>query len=297
MAIPESQLETWSHQGSITQSSRTYNDIKKVLESPGAPYAFKNYSVFLQGSYANHTNIYAESDVDIVIKLDDCWGRDLANLSDIETRSYREAFSNASYTHRDFKRDVVGVLTEKYGNNVNVGNKAVAIEAGGNRRKSDVIIAIQFRRYFKFKSVYDQSYEEGICFDNSADDRIPNYPKQHSTNLTRKHKSTNQRFKPMVRILKNLRSKLVENRFIGDGAAPSYFLEGLLYNVPDSKYATDYQTCFVNAINWIQNSADKGKLVCANRQYYLLRENSHTSWSKANCEAFLNAAIRFWNEW
>ena len=79
MAIPASQLETWSHQGSITQSSTTYNTVKSVLETSDTPYTTKSYSVFLQGSYGNHTNIFAESDVDIVIKLDDCWQSDLSN--------------------------------------------------------------------------------------------------------------------------------------------------------------------------------------------------------------------------
>ena len=77
MAIPESQLDTWSHQGSITQSSTTYNTIKKALESTGSAYAGKNYTVFLQGSYGNDTNIYSESDVDIVIRLNSCFYHDL----------------------------------------------------------------------------------------------------------------------------------------------------------------------------------------------------------------------------
>ena len=78
MPIPESQLETWSHQGSITQSSATYNTIKDVLEGKNTPYAGKSYKVFLQGSYGNDTNIYTESDVDIVIRLDDCFHHDLS---------------------------------------------------------------------------------------------------------------------------------------------------------------------------------------------------------------------------
>ena len=68
MPIPEAQLDTWSHQGSITQSSNTYNTIKNVLQHNDAPYSGKSYNVFLQGSYGNNTNIYAESDVDIIIK-------------------------------------------------------------------------------------------------------------------------------------------------------------------------------------------------------------------------------------
>jgi len=297
MAIPESQLDTWSHQGSITQSSATYNSIKNVLQAADAPYAGKTYSVFLQGSYGNDTNIYAESDVDIVIKLDDCWQRDLNALTEEEKDAYKKAHVDAGYTHVDFKRDVLKVLTDKYGSDVKAGDKAIAIAANGSRRKADVIAAIQFRRYYKFKSTNDQSYDEGICFYNAAGERIANYPKQHSDNLTSKHQSTNKWLKPMARVLKNLRGKLVEDGRIKAGIAPSYYLEGLLYNVPSDRFTDSYQDCFVNAMNWIQNDADMDKLVCANEQYYLLRPNSHTCWSKENCEAFLVAAIELWNEW
>jgi hypothetical protein len=296
MAIPESQLGTWSHQGSVTQSSATYNTIKNVLEAADTPYASKNYSVFLQGSYGNDTNIYAESDVDIVIRLDDCWQSDLEALSQDEKDAYKNAFEDAKYTHVDFKKDVLKVLSDKYGNDVKGGGKAAAIAAHGNRRKADVIAAIQFRRYYKFKGKSDQSYDEGICFYNAAGIRIVNYPKQHSANLTIKHQNTNKWFKPMVRVLKNLRGKLVDDRLITADVAPSYYLEGLLYNVPNEQFTTSYQDCLVNAMNWIQNEADKSKLVCANEQYYLLWENSHTSWSKADCEAFLKAAIELWND-
>jgi tRNA nucleotidyltransferase (CCA-adding enzyme) len=70
MAIPEAQLQTWSHQGAIAGSSSTYATVKNVLEAATTPYAAKRYKVFLQGSYGNDTNIYSESDVDIVIRLD-----------------------------------------------------------------------------------------------------------------------------------------------------------------------------------------------------------------------------------
>ena len=74
MAIPEAQLDTWSHQGSVTQSSGTYQTMRNALIAPTAPYAGRAYDVFLQGSYGNDTNIYAESDVDTVIRLDAIFG-------------------------------------------------------------------------------------------------------------------------------------------------------------------------------------------------------------------------------
>jgi tRNA nucleotidyltransferase (CCA-adding enzyme) len=69
MAIPESQLTTWSSQGSVIQSAQTYGTIKLALESKSTTYADKDYEIFLQGSYGNDTNVYADSDVDVIIKI------------------------------------------------------------------------------------------------------------------------------------------------------------------------------------------------------------------------------------
>jgi len=296
MSIPESELVTWSHQGSVTQSSSTYNTIKNVLEAAGTPFAGKTTRVFLQGSYGNDTNIYAESDVDIVIQLNDCFGHDLAALPDSQKEAFKAAHSDATYTHVEFKRDVQGVLTAQYGDSVTRGDKAIRIVGNASRRKADVIAAIQYRRYHKFLTLYDQSYDEGICFFNGAGVQIANYPKYHSDNLTTKHQSTQKLFKPMVRVFKNLRGKLVDERMIANGVAPSYYLEGLLYNVPDDKFTTTHADCFVNCINWIQ-AADRSKFVCANRQYYLLWDDSPVTWRASQCDEFLAAATRLWKEW
>lgn len=297
MPIPEAQLETWSHQGSITQSSNTYNTIKSVLEAGATPYAGKNYKVFLQGSYGNDTNIYAESDVDIVIRLDDCFQSDLSQLTEEEKAAYKSAFRDATYTCVDFKRDVLSVLTEQYGEAVKAGDKAIAIDASGSRRKADVIAAIQFRRYFKFRSSTDSEYVEGICFWNGKGEQIANYPKQHSANLTTKNQNTSKWFKPMARVFKNMRSRMGDDGLIKTGIAPSYYIEGLLYNVPNEMLMSSYQNCMVNTLNWYRQEASKTDLVCANEQYYLLRDGHHTCWTQLNCDAFVEAAVRLWNEW
>lgn len=296
MGIPELQLETWSHQGSIKQSSETYNTIKSALDVSDSTYAEKDCKIFLQGSYGNDTNIYAESDVDIVIKLNDCFLHDLNELSDPQKDAFQAAYSNATYTHANFKDDVLTVLTDRYGNDVSSGDKAIMIAANGGRRKADVIAAVQYRRYYRFSSISDQSYDEGICFYSKAGEKIANYPKFHSENLTTKHKNTDNWYKPMARVLKNLRGKLVEEKLIAGGVAPSYYLEGLLYNVPDDKFTTSFTDCFVNSINWIRE-ADRSKFVCANEQYYLLREDSPVTWRASKCDEFLAAAVELWKQW
>ena len=296
MAIPESQLNTWSHQGSITQSSTTYNTIKGALEVSGSAYADKNYQVFLQGSYGNDTNIYAESDVDIVIKLNDSFQSDLSLLTDDQKTTFQNDLADATYSASDFKKDVRKVLVDKYGDDVTVGAKAIVIAGNVSRRKADVITAIQFRRYFKFNDIQDQSYEEGICFYNAAGERIANYPKQHATNCTTKHQNTSKWFKPMVRVVKNMRGKMVDDGLLEAGIAPSYYIEGLLYNVPNENFGTSYEDSMVNSINWLRN-ADRSKFVCANNQYMLLDGNVNVTWNTKNCDLFLDGIVELWNSW
>jgi len=294
MAIPESQLDTWSHQGSIAQSSSTYATVKRALESPDTKYAGKNYEVFLQGSYGNDTNIYAESDVDVVIRLDSIYHYDTSALTPQELAAFNTALIPGTYSYADYKGHVVAALQESFAADVKSDAKAIKIKANGNRRSADVIVATEFRRYYSGQ--FGPQYQTGICFFDSAGNRIANYPKQHSANSTTKHQATNQWFKPMVRILKNMRGKLVDDRLIEKGSTPSYFLEGLLYNVPKDKFGTSYGDTFVAAMNWILK-AERNKLLCANEQFYLVRDSVAECWPGANCAAFLDAVVKQWNDW
>ena len=110
MSIPENQLDTWSHQGSVAQSRDTYAAIKAALESPHAPYAQRNFRIFLQGSYGNDTNVYAESDVDVVIVLKEIYYHDLKYLTEADRGNFDRARTPADYTYWDFKREVTAWL-------------------------------------------------------------------------------------------------------------------------------------------------------------------------------------------
>jgi hypothetical protein len=296
VGIPESQLETWSKQGSITGSSSTYNAIRDTLIATDSPYYVREFDVFLQGSYGNDTNIYAESDVDVVIQLKSSFQQDITNLSEYQQAMFNIAFSNATYTYFDFKRDVLAHLTSKYGNGVTAGKKAITIPATSYRRKADVIVALEYRKYSSFLGINSQSYVEGIKFYNSSANEIINYPKLHSRNLTRKHQDSRSWLKPMVRILKNLRSRLEEKGKLVAGDAPSYYLEGLLYNVPSGQFGKSYNGSLYNVLNWI-HQCDKTKLLCAHEEYYLLRWGHETCWDPPKCDKFLAAATELWNSW
>jgi hypothetical protein len=118
MTISDLQLETWSHQGAITTSKDTYATVKRALEDPRAAYAQRQFKVFLQGSYGNDTNIYAESDVDIVICYVDAFFYDLDYLTADQQYVLKVSLGTASYSYNTFKAEVLAALALPFGSSV-----------------------------------------------------------------------------------------------------------------------------------------------------------------------------------
>jgi hypothetical protein len=295
VAIPETQLETWSHQGPTPQFTATYDSISNVLWDANSTYATRAFSVFLQGSYKNSTNVYGDSDVDIVIWTSDVYYSDISNLSPEDRQRYESGFSLAGYQLSDFRNDVVAWLTKKYESSVSLGGKAVYIKGNGTRRDADVVIAAEFRRYYTYPAQGNPTFDIGICFFLSDGTRIENFPKQHHENCVTKNQSTPW-FKRTVRTYKNLRNKMIADGDIKDGLAPSYFLEGLLYNVPIAQFGGTYTENFNDTLDWLV-AADRSEFVCANGLYYLLHPTSPVTWRAESCATLLNAATKKRDNW
>jgi hypothetical protein len=294
MAISESQLETWSKLGSVTQSADTYGTVRRALEDADAPFANRSFETFLQGSYGNDTNVWKESDVDVVINLTDIYYYDLESLTPEDRERFKKDTSSAGYTVKDFNASVSGWLEDRFGDDVNLtGDKAIAIAANGNRRDADVIVSANYRKYISYSPGNNQ-FHPGICFFTKDGTQIVNYPKMHSANMTTKHQATDGWLKPMVRIFKNLRNRLVDSDDIENGLAPSYYLEGLLYNVPNDKFGGSYVNTFVNVFNYLDDT-DRSKFLCANERYYLFHPTSQVTWRAEKCVEFLNAMRQAWN--
>jgi hypothetical protein len=296
MPIPESQLETWSHLGPVTQSKQTYESIRKVLNDSASPYYSKDFAIFLQGSYGNDTNVYRDSDVDIVIRLNQTYYSDTNALTEGAKSGYDKAFSRATYTYADFKADVIAWLTKTYGKDVVLGMKAIVVKGNGTRRDADVLVCAQHRRYWASSNGTDDQFDQGICFWTTDGTQIINFPNQHAENCTTKHQGSNQWFKPVVRVYKNMRNRMVDDAYIADGVAPSYFIEGMLWNVPAAHFGKSYEDSFVKTFNWMLK-ADKTKLACANDLFWLVRDNSQNCWPTAKFDTYLAAVKRYWNDW
>lgn len=295
MTISEAQLETWSHQGSIAQSKTTYDTIKAVLNDPNSPYYRYSFDIFLQGSYGNDTNVWADSDVDVVVRLESIFYYDDSRLDEQEKANLQAGFvPSDGYSYAKFKADVLQWLRSSFGGTVREGKKAIFIPGNGTRRDADVLVCVNHRQYWSHKTVASPVFSEGICFWTADHQKIINYPKQHSQNCTTKHQDTASRFKANVRVIKNMRNRMIERGLIKDGLAPSYFLEGMLWNVPSANFTPRYGDTFVNYVNWL-SSCKRDELKCANGIHWLLREGHSVCWSPTAFDDFRGEVVRFWN--
>lgn len=299
MTIPESQLETWTHIGASSQSTATYQSIKAVIEHKEAPYSVRQIDSFLQGSYGNDTNVFgADSDVDIVLRTKALFHYNLDALSETEKAAFKSAYPTpAEYTLNAFKTDVSAWLFKKYeGDLDSSGKKALRLKANGTRRSADILLVAPHKRYTRYFNEQDREFVEGVLFITTDGSHIVNYPKQHSENMTRKHQATNGWLKPTVRIFKNMRNRLIRDGKIKSGIAPSYFIEGMLYNVPTGQFGVSYQNTVDKCWGWV-NGANAADLMCANGIHPLVRDNTATSWTIQGFIDFMRETQQLWLQW
>ncbi|WP_148208136.1 nucleotidyltransferase domain-containing protein [Methanosphaerula palustris] len=298
MGISEKQLETWSNQGAIITSQKTHESIRNALNNSEL-LKERNYDVYLQGSYRNSTNIYGESDVDVVVQLNSVYNYNISGLTQSAQSKFHEEHDCVTYGYESFRSDILNVLIEYYGaSEIADGNKSIKIARGSNRLAADVVVCTQYRYYTKYNGINDENYIEGMAFyPQNGCQKIVNYPKYHFNNGAKKNnpQNTNAWFKPVVRMFKNARIKLVNDEKISKGLAPSYFLECLLYNVPNSKFGKNYSDSYQNIINWLSD-CNLDDFLCQHGLYKLFGFSTE-QWSKENAETLIKNYVDLWKDW
>jgi hypothetical protein len=300
MAIPESQLETWSHQGAVATAKATHISIRTALAANTSPLLGKDYEVYPQGSYKNDTNIRGESDVDVVVQLNATFGYDLTGLSQTQAQLFHVAYpSNGTYLGGQSRDDILQALRAYYGRAaVTEGAKSLKLARAQGKLGADIIPAIQLRKYQYFYGIDAQQYVEGIRFHSHRNGwQIVNFPKLHYDNGVAKNAQgrTNGRYKPAVRMFKNARTYLVDRSAIAKDAAPSYFLESLIYNAPDSLFSGNRQEMFMNVGNYLYG-LQPDRAICQNEQMPLFGSTPE-QWDAPKAGQFLNALRDLWNNW
>lgn len=300
MAIPEAQLSTWANHPSTKVASATYEVMKDVIrERDDLGLRGSELDIYLQGSYKNFTNTYQDHDVDIVVELRSCATTDYSlvppNVARVDAASRPVATFNALNLHYL----VYTALSERFGpTNVQAGSKAIKVVGVAGIRMSSDILVCQSHRLLSWSQLSGIDEQPGISFYERPSGRlIVNYPYQHWCNGVSKHKRTGDRFKPTVRILKNARRRMIDNGRLPQGTAPSYFLQGLLYNVDDSAFRGSAIDTFQAVVRWLLDHADAmGAFSCQNGLVPLFGHSSE-QWDVRQAVEFIVALSKFDREW
>jgi hypothetical protein len=93
-----------------------------------------------------------------------------------------------------------------------------------------------------------------------------------------------------------MRNRMVEKGLLKKGGAPSYFLEGLLHNVPKEQFGLSYAATIENTYSWLHSNAP-ANYMCANDVHPLIRDNTNTSWPVQSYIDWLDGMKKLWNNW
>lgn len=258
MTVTSTELRSWTAPGAQDAAQRTYASVRAALN--GSPWLDGlDYEVFLQGSYANHTNTRGDSDVDIVVMLKTTFMPETRLLPAADLVRYQASRMPGTVHADEFRTRVHRALVAHYGATaVESKNKCLKIAKHGNFVDADVVPCLQHRRYTSYPAYGYPSFVEGISIQPLSGGRIVNYPKEHISNGEAKNKDTAQAYKPTVRQIKRLRRSGVDKGLITPDQAPGYLLECMTFNAPTSAFAGEEAARVGAVLRWLdQHTAEE----------------------------------------
>lgn len=273
MRYTESTLSTWCAPASNTEEERIDNTIKMIRSAIDNWHVLDglDIEVFVQGSYANNTNVRTSSDVDVCIMLRNTF------FSSYPDGRCREdyGFTPGSISFDEYKTRVYDALEHKFGREmINVGNKSIKIDSNTYHVQADAVIAFMLKDFRIINSTNSEHYIEGIRFYAKDETEVTNYPKDHIKNGKDKNKSTNHKYKKLVRIFKHIRNNMVSDGEINGDIISSFLVECLIWNV-QNYIITGYST-------WTETV--KQAIIYL---YNQIKENNHKEWGEVSEHLYL----------
>lgn len=280
MKYSEERLKSWTEPLSDTEKQRADNAIRMIRTAIDSSDELRSMDieVFIQGSYANNTNVRSESDVDICVMLKNVFHGEYPEGK----KSEDYGFSAATLTFSQYRNMVKSALQIKFGvDYVSDGNKSLKIDENTYHVKADVVPAFQLRNYRYLRSTDPSRYIEGTWFMSKAGVEVKNYPKAHAFNGKTKNNETHYSYKKLVRIMKHIRNEMVEDKKASGDKITSFLVECLVWNIPNS-IITGYTTwteTVKHAIIYLYDAINQGKhkeWVEVSEMLYLFRKRKWT---------------------
>jgi hypothetical protein len=240
-------------------ASSEHNAIRSLIEDPYGPASSLRPITFLQGSYRQDTAIDTINDIDIVVLC-----RELS-IGGGEGRGGRSWFRNEI-----FDTIAAPLLRHwQYWEKVRYTDSSMCI-------KVDLAIKIEILPVVFNRGVSNLDYEPFALFRPHTSLWEDGYARYHQSYLTEKNRRTGGNFKPMIKVIKHLRS-------IWRAEAVSFHLECLLYNLPDNVFfgsPADYIPSVLWAIyekteNWY---GQRVMTPCGERDIFVPHEWARDCW-------------------
>ena len=121
-------------------------------------YEYHNIKLFIQGSYANNTNVKTHSDVDIAAVQEEIFKT--IYHPGVTDKEYN--FSSAPNRTTTFKDEVEDCLISKFGSDVEQINKSIKINGNSYRKDAYSVPGLRFRDYRQDYHNNTENYIGGI---------------------------------------------------------------------------------------------------------------------------------------
>lgn len=269
----EQTLQNWTAPLSQTEEQRAENTIKMIRDAINScnDLKYKDIDIFIQGSYANNTNVRSESDVDVCVMLRDTFHTVYAQGKGREDYG----FSASNFTFQEYRDLVKKALQDKFRTEyVYDGNKSLKINENTYHVKADVVPSFQLRNYYYENSINPSRYIEGVWLLAKTGEEVKNYPKRHKANGVTKNNATNYSYKRLVRIMKHIKNEMVEDKKTDGDKITSFLVECLVYHVPNN-VITGYST-------WTETV--KQAIIYL---YNEIKDDHHTKWCEVSDMLYL----------
>jgi hypothetical protein len=288
----ESVFSTWAQGPSKTEQERAENAEQQIYQAiQNSPELYhRNIKVFTQGSYRNRVNVRRESDVDIGVL---CFDTHFSDYTDDNIKAQVSRFeSPATYTFAQFKNELHRALVVRFGSGqATRGDKAIQVDENTYRVNADVAPFFEHKRYYSAAH-----FHSGVQMLTDKGRSIINWPEQHYENGVNKNTLTTRRYKRGVRILKTLRNEMAEAGISAAEPIPSFLIECLVWNAPNSAFDYDsYKRMMREVLAHLFNGTllDErcGEWGEVSELKYLFRGSQ--PWTREKAHTFLGAAWEY----
>ena len=250
--------------------------------------------IYMHGSYANNTNIFFPSNLEVVVELTRTPEYNPDALPHPNFRLYNDYYleTQLQFNPRDFANLLYTKLELLCGGKATRTRQIITLPPS-KAIKHTVEITPAFTFNYIDRATADTKPAEfrGILtYDETAQAHLATFPKIHQRNGEMKDTMTRGNFLKMARVFKTL-NKLMA-REVDHAPVRGYFIQCLLFNVPRNLFiGDDFQTVFYAIFNYLIR-ARLEKFACQNLVWQLFG-HAPEFWSLSEAHNFIKALKKY----